>query len=71
LHKLVNEQQCKVFINCGAGVSRSSTVFLSFICLFGLYNFDYEEAGSDGLFSPDHILNKDPQLLVEDYLAYL
>lgn len=70
LHKLVNEQNLSVFINCGAGVSRSSTLFLAFIALFGLYHTEWEKE-SDGLFSPESILNKDTKVLVDDLLHYL
>ena len=59
----VNEQNMKVFINCGAGVSRSSTVFLAFVALFGLYWLE-REAEEDSLFSPETILNKDEKILV-------
>ena len=59
----------KVFINCAAGVSRSSTVFLAFVALFGLYNYDEQVA--DDLFSPDSILNKDQKSLVQDLCQYL
>ena len=73
LHKLINEQEDIVFINCGAGVSRSSTVFLAFIALFGLYKVDFEEM-EDGYFAPETILKKDPKdraKLIEDLLQYL
>ena len=67
---MVNEQNLKVFINCGAGCSRSSTIFLAFIALFGCYEIDSDD-DSGGLFAPENILHKDLSSLVQDLLAYL
>ena len=40
LNRLVNEQKHSVFMNCAAGVSRSNTVFLCYLALFGFGDED-------------------------------
>lgn len=56
LNRLVNEQDEKVFIHCGAGISRSSTLLVAFLALFGV---DGRKEGDQSLFSPDAIFMKD------------
>jgi hypothetical protein len=79
LHKLVNEEHEKVFVHCGAGVSRSSTVLLTFLALFGIRNMvvdgeehdQYVEQVGFVIFSPDALFQSDPANLVEKYNLYL
>jgi hypothetical protein len=72
LHKLVNEQNHDVFINCGAGVSRSSTIWIAFIALFGLNStVEREIRDPKGIFKPNAIVYKNIEGLVADLAQYL
>lgn len=75
LHKMVNVQNLDVFVYCGAGVSRSSTIWIAFIALFGLSgvaggrNNDLED--DDGIFKPNAIVFKNVKSLVNNLARYL
>ena len=74
LHQLVNEQHRDVFINCAAGVSRSSTIWIAFIALFGLDQSIIDQNGlrdAKGLFKPNAIVYKNIDHFVLDLATYL
>lgn len=72
LNKCVNEQHEHVFVHCSAGVSRSSTVYLAFISLFGLQNMVVDEQDSTrSTFSPEAVFIKDQTALVDQHDHYL
>jgi hypothetical protein len=70
---MVNQCNMKVFVNCGAGVSRSSTIWLAFVALFGLVSLaDADESTNPGgIFTPFAVLNRDIEQMVDSLARIL
>ena len=60
-------------MNCAAGVSRSATVWVAFVALFGvkcLADSD-ESSNPNGILTPYALLDRDTSQLVDELARYL
>ena len=64
LHNLIVEGGHRVFVHCAAGVSRSNTLFLLYLALFG-------DDDDNELFGLDNCYNRELPAYVDELAAYL